>query len=77
MVLTVQQRFATWDGPQARSTALVFDLVEGDLLEMEDIFQGNYLERLSEEVRSYFEASTSYSDGRTKIRFSGDNTGRR
>ena len=69
VVLTVQQRFATWDGPQARSTALVFDLVEGDLLEMEDIFQGNYLERLSEEVRSYFEASTSYSDGTDKDSF--------
>ena len=69
VVLTVQQRFATWDGPRARSTALVFDLVEGDLLEMEDIFQGNYLERLSEEVRSYFEASTSYSDGTDKDSF--------
>ena len=58
MVLTVKEQFSTWSNARDRTIAMVFDLLEGRQLGLGDIFQNDYLERLSEGVRKSFQASS-------------------
>lgn len=58
MVLTVKEQFSTWSNARDRTIAMVFDLMEGRQLGLGDIFQNDYLERLSEGVRKSFQASS-------------------
>lgn len=58
VVLTVQERFSTWSNARDRTVAMVFDLIEGRQLGLGDIFQSDYLERLSEGVRESFHESS-------------------
>ena len=58
MVLTVKEQFSTWSNARDRTIAMVFDLLEGRQLGLGDIFQNDYLERLSEGVRKSFRESS-------------------
>lgn len=62
VVLAMEQGFSTWANPQHTVAAMVFDLKDGRRLGLEDVFEGAYLDRLSEAVRAYFRASATYKD---------------
>ena len=76
MVLTVKEQFSTWSNARDRTIAMVFDLLEGRQLGLGDIFQNDYLERLSEGVRKSFQASSgNLSATETEQFFGGHHTG--